>query len=134
MPFQNNLLTSMQIANPMKTSVKVLPPGQYGHVLHVGGHEFDEVNLDSEGDNTGEVSNVEISPGKEFGDDLIEVNDRMKEGEAGEVQMNEDQVKKDKAVVEIDNSSKLEPSKKLPTIKEELVVDDKKINFREEGR
>ena len=40
--------------------------------------------------------------------------------------MNEDQVKKDKAVVEIDNSSKLEPSKKLPTIKEELVVDDKK--------
>ena len=73
-------------------------------------HEFDEVNLDSEDDNTGEISDVEISPGKEKGDILIEVNERMKEGEAGE-----DQVKKDKAVVEIDNSSKWEPSKKLPT-------------------
>ena len=93
MLFQNNLLTSTQIANPMKTIVKVLPPGQYGHVRYVGGHEFDEVNLDSEGDSTGEVSDVEISPGKEFGDDVIE--GRMKEGEAGE-----DQVKKDKAVVE----------------------------------
>ena len=89
-------------------------------------HEFDEVNLDSEDDNTGEISDVEISPGKEFGDILIEVNERMKEGEAGEDQMNQDQVKKDKAVVEIDNSSKWEPSKKLPTSKEEVVVDDKK--------
>ena len=73
----------MKIINPRRTSVKVLPPGHYGHVRHVGGHEFDEVNLDSEGDNNGEVSDVEISPGKEFGDHLIEVNDWMKEGEAG---------------------------------------------------
>ena len=35
-------------------------------------------------------------------------------------------MKKDKAVVEIDNSNKWEPSKKLPTSKEEVVVDDKK--------
>ena len=63
----------------------------------------------------------------------VEPNERMNDGEAGDVHMNKDKVKKEEAVIEIDNSSKWEPSKKLPTSEEEVVVDDKKSSYEKKA-
>ena len=73
-------------------------------------------NIKVENFNTEESleSPLELTKDEKDGEEKVlqvEPNERMNEGEAGEVHMNKDKVKKEEAVVEIDNSSKWEPNK-----------------------